>query len=198
MNIGKTRLKSLSRVLKVFFDVFFWASIIPAAAGFLFLIATFFISENFFAFLKEWEGLSAGIISGVIKFNINPQLYDNMALKQFFQTLLLMVAVPSSILIIINHNLRLILKTVVNDRPFERNNAKRLFVIGIVLIASSVIWKTVEGLFILTAVNMMQFENIDINFTIDGTMLFTGFLILILAGIFRYGSYLQEEYDTTL
>ena len=109
-----------------------------------------------------------------------------------------MIIVLSSIFVIVNHNLRLILKTVTDNRPFERNNAKRLFIIGIVLIISSVVRKFIEGIFALAVIDMLKIENIDVNFTIDGAMLLFGFLILILAGVFQYGSYLQEEYDATL
>ena len=196
MNISKAKLKSLSRGLKVFFDILFWISVISAAISLLFLIATFFINENFFAFLKEWTGLSTTV--GVIKFNIDPSLYESINLKHLLQTMLPMVTVLFSMSIVISHNLRLILKTVTDDRPFEKNNAKRLFIISIVLIIGSVVWKIIEGIYALTIVNILKIESIDVNFTIDGVMLLTGFLILILAGVFRYGSYLQDEYDTTL
>lgn len=196
MNISKAKLKSLSRGLKVFFDILFWVSVVSAAISLLFLIATFFINENFFTFLKARAGLS--VMVGVIKFNIDPSLYENINLKHLLQTMLPMVTVLFSMSIVISHNLRLILKTVANDRPFEKNNAKRLFIISIVLIIVSVVWKIIEGIYALTIVNILKIESIDVNFSIDGAMLLTGVLILILAGVFRYGSYLQDEYDTTL
>ena len=196
MNISKGKLKSLSRGLKVFFDILFWISVVSAAISLLLLIATFFINENSFAFLKARAGLN--VMVGVIKFNIDPSLYENINLKHLLQTMLPMVTVLFSMSIVISHNLRLILKTVANDRPFEKNNAKRLFIISIVLIIVSVVWKIIEGIYALTIVNILKIESIDVNFSIDGAMLLTGVLILILAGVFRYGSYLQDEYDTTL
>src|SRR4030042_1844729 len=128
----------------------------------------------------------------------------SIGLKVFFDILFWVSVVSAAISllflmsIVISHNLRLLLKTVANDRPFEKNNAKRLFIISIVLIIGSVVWKIIEGVYALTIVNILKIESIDVNFTIDGAMLLTGFLILILAGVFRYGSYLQDEYDTTL
>lgn len=196
MNISKAKLKSLSRGLKVFFDIFFWISVVLAAISILFLIATFFINENSFAFLKEWAGLSTTV--GVIKFNIDQNLYESINLKYLLQTMLPMITVLFSMAIVISHNLRLILKTVADDRPFEKNNAKRLFIISIVLIIGSAVWKIIEAIYALTIVNILKIASIDVNFSIDGAMLLTGFLILILAGVFRYGSYLQDEYDTTL
>lgn len=196
MKIGKEKIKSLSRILKVFFNILFWVSVATAAISSLFLIVTFFIDKSVFILPKTWEGLS--ITVGIMKFNIDPNLSDNINLKHLLQTMLPIVIVISSIFVIVNHNLRLILKTVADNRPFERNNAKRLFIIGIVLIISSVVWKITEGIFALTVINTLNIENIDVTFTVDVAMLLTGFLILILAGVFQYGSYLQEEYNATL
>jgi len=196
MKIGKEKIKSLSRILKVFFNILFWVSVATAAISSLFLIVTFFIDKSVFILPKTWEGLS--ITVGIMKFNIDPNLSDNTNLKHLLQTMLPMVIVISSIFVIVNHNLRLILKTIADNRPFERNNAKRLFIIGIVLIISSVVWKITEGIFALTVINTLNIENIDVTFTVDVAMLLTGFLILILAGVFQYGSYLQEEYNATL
>ena len=117
MNITKAKLKSLSRGLKVFFDILFWISVVSAAISLLLLIATFFINENSFAFLKVRAGLS--VMVGVIKSNIDPSLYENINLKHLLQTMLPMVTVLFSMSIVISHNLRLILKTVADDRPFE-------------------------------------------------------------------------------
>jgi hypothetical protein len=47
-------------------------------------------------------------------------------------------------------------------------------------------------------IQSFQITNLEINYTFDGTMLVTGFLILILAGVFKYGNFLQKEYDATL
>jgi len=41
-------------------------------------------------------------------------------------------------------------------------------------------------------------EMMGVYYSINTTMIMTGLLMLILSGIFRYGAYLQEEYDATL
>jgi len=64
--------------------------------------------------------------------------------------------------------------------------------------AGSVILKIAEGITAMAIIDSLEIKNVDVTFTVDGAMLLTGFLVLILAGIFRYGSYLQDEYDATL
>lgn len=197
MKISKAKLKRLAKIMKVIFDVFFWAAVVLGAISFLIFIVTFFIPENIFILSKAQVG-SISIIAGIIEFKIDPNLYNNINFKPFLQAILPMTTVISLMFLIIVNNLRLILKTIANDCPFERSNSKRLLIIGIVLMIGSVVLNFVEGIVALAIIDMLKIKNIDVIFTVDGAMLLTGFLILILAGVFRYGSYLQEEYDATL
>ncbi|MEA2015326.1 MAG: DUF2975 domain-containing protein [Actinomycetota bacterium] len=196
--LKKTKLKKLAGIIKIIFDVFFWATLVLGAISFLFFIATFFVPENIFVVSGIREGWSISMIGGIMRYNIDPDLYSNINLKHFLKAILPAVTVISLMLMIIAHNLKLVLKTIVKDRPFEKSNSKRLLVIGIVLIAGSIILNITEGITALAIINTLEIKNVDVVFTVDGAMLLTGILVIILAGIFRYGSYLQDEYDTTL
>lgn len=198
MDIKKTKLKKLAGIIKIIFDVFFWAAVVLGAVSFIIFIVILFVPEDIFIASRIQEGWSISTIGGVIKYNIDPDLYSDINFRPFLQAILPTVTVISLILLIIAHNLRLILKTIVNDHPFEKNNSKRLLIIGIVLMAGSVILKIAEGITAMAIINSLEIKNVDITLTVDGAMLLTGFLVLILAGIFRYGSYLQDEYDATL
>jgi len=198
MDIKKTKLKRLAGIIKIIFDVFFWATLVLGAISFLIFIVTFFIPENIFVVSGIQEGWSISTIGGVMRYSIDPDLYSDINLKPFSRAILPAVTVISLIFIIIAHNLRLILKTIANDRPFEKSNSRRLLAIGIVLIAGSIILNIAEGITALAIINTLEIKNVDVVFTIDGAMLLIGILVMILAGIFRYGSYLQDEYDTTL
>jgi hypothetical protein len=91
-----------------------------------------------------------------------------------------------------------ILKTVVEDKPFEKGNSKNLTIISLVLIAASFILPIFEGRVFSAAIKTLQVGNISIGYSMNWTLLLTGILILILAGVFQYGNYLQEEVDSTL
>lgn len=198
MNMEKTKLKRFAGITRIIFDVFFWVTAVLGTVSLLFFIATFFVSEDIFTVSKIQKGWSISIIGGVMRYNIDPDLYSAINFKPFLQAMLPTVTVISLICLIIVYNLRLILKTVVYDHPFEKNNPKRLLIIAIVFIAGSVILKIAEGITALAIIDMLKIKNVSVVFTIDGAMLLTGFLVLILAGVFRYGSYLQNEYDTTI
>jgi hypothetical protein len=55
-----------------------------------------------------------------------------------------------------------------------------------------------NGLVTVNIISLLKIERFNFNLSPDLFMLFTGILILILAGVFKYGAYLQNEYDTTL
>ncbi len=198
MNIKKTKLKRLSGIIKIIFDVFFWAAIVLGTVSFLIFIVILFVPEEIFIVSGIQKGWSISMIGGVMKYNIDPNLYSSINFKPFLQAILPTVTVISLMFLLIVHNLRSILKTVADDHPFEKNNSRRLLIIGIILMAGSVILKIAEGITAMAIIDTLEIKNVDVVFTVDGAMLLTGFLVLILAGVFRYGSYLQDEYDATL
>lgn len=72
-------------------------------------------------------------------------------------------------------------------------------IIGIVLLNASWIFKVIETVTASVIITAFSIPNISISYNIvDSTILFMGLLVLILAGVFKYGSYLQNEYDATL
>lgn len=169
--LKKTKLKKLAGIIKIIFDVFFWATLVLGAISFLFFIATFFVPENIFVVSGIREGWSISMIGGIMRYNIDPDLYSNINLKHFLKAILPAVTVISLMLMIIAHNLKLVLKTIVKDRPFEKSNSKRLLVIGIVLIAGSIILNITEGITALAIINTLEIKNVDVVFTVDGAML---------------------------
>ena len=137
-------------------------------------------------------------LDGMINFKIDPEVYNNLSIKPLIHAIFPMVTVISIMLMVLLQQVRLILKTVSNDIPFEKSNPKRLLIIGITLLTGSFAVKYVMGMVALTLVSLLKLKDIDINFSPDGTMIFNGLIVIVLAGVFQYGNYLQEEYDATL
>jgi hypothetical protein len=96
------------------------------------------------------------------------------------------------------HYLIKILKNVEIDKPFAKENSHSLAKIGRLAIVASFlvpIGGTVEGRYL---VSIIKNSYINYNYGPNMSLLLCGVLLLILSGIFRYGNYLQHEYDTTL
>ena len=198
MNINQAKLKKLAKITKGLFDVFFWVSVVSGIVGVIGFIAVYFIPDSVFVITNSQKGRMSISLDGMINFKIDPEVYNNLSIKPLIHAIFPMVTVISIMLMVLLQQVRLILKTVSNDIPFEKSNPKRLLIIGITLLIGSFAVKYVMGMVALTLVSLLKLKDIDINFSPDGTMIFNGLIVIVLAGVFQYGNYLQEEYDATL
>ena len=193
MNKQET-VKGLAGTLYIIFKVFFWAAIIFAAAFALGALVTVFLPSDLLKTANiEAMRLSLG---STISFSLGD--LGVVSFKPVLLAILISCAVALPLLATIFWQLTGILKAVKEDRPFADENAKRLIIIGIVSLNASWVTKVLETVTASVIMKTFSIPNITIGFTIDITMLFMGLLVLILAGVFKYGSYLQGEYDATL
>lgn len=97
--------------------------------------------------------------------------------------------------------LRKILDTLRAEAPFAPENARRIRTMGILIIAGTVVKS-----FLLSGVGFLIMQNVAIDGVHVGVRLgspdlagiLTGFLVLILAEVFRYGAELQEDRNLTV
>lgn len=192
--VKKIQVKRLAGALYTVFKVLYWFSLIAAAIFALGAVLVAFLpSELFITANPESWRLSLG---STISFSLSG--LGVVSLKPVLLAILISCAVALPLLATIFWQLTGILKTVKEDRPFADENAKRLIIIGIVSLNASWITKVLETLTASVLISTFNIPNISIAFNIDLTMLFMGLLVLILAGVFKYGTYLQGEYDATL
>jgi hypothetical protein len=91
-----------------------------------------------------------------------------------------------------------ILKSVIEKNPFDEKNATRLTVIAIDFFAASVVVNVAKYIMTSYIIHMLGIHNMHANMSLNLSLLLTGFLMLILAGVFKYGNFLKKEYDATL
>jgi hypothetical protein len=70
--------------------------------------------------------------------------------------------------------------------------------LAIGFLIASVVLSILNSVFFTVVMNQLEIAEMNVNYTINTTYLFMGILIFILAYVFDYGSYLQEEYDHTI
>jgi len=198
MNNRQVKMKTLAKVLKVICNVGFWIT----AVGFvLFLLAGIFISlipAETLVIPADMSGSLSATFGGSMVFKFDPQTLGEIKIKSFLQAFFIWVSISALITSIILFKLQHILKSVVADHPFEKGNSRNLTAIAITLMAGSLIVPILEGRIFSAIVDALKISNINSSYSVDGTLLFTGIIILILAGVFQYGNYLQEEVDSTL
>jgi hypothetical protein len=166
----------------------------------LFLLATIIISRvpakdmvvsvNFSGYLNTTFGQTM--------FKFIPPTNGEIMLKPFLQALFMWISFSALMVSVVLFEVKRILKTVITDNPFENGNSENLTVIALTLIVGSFVTPILEMRIASTVIQMLQINNMNATYSVDGNLLFTGVLILILAGVFQYGNYLQEEVDSTL
>lgn len=91
-----------------------------------------------------------------------------------------------------------ILQNLEIEKPFEPSNASRLFVIGVAMIGAFII----RGVMILV-IGLGFIPEFRDNMTItitptDYLPILEGIVIILISWVFKYGAYLQGEYDETV
>jgi hypothetical protein len=190
--------RKLVKFLRILSQIGLWGS---GAAVVIFLPLAVYLASGNGAdlFMNLPETFNFGYTEGAINFNIglddiSPQVAQTIIVQLLF-TIVIYAAVFGCILFYLSG----VLKAVENRSPFARENSRRISSMGVVFFAGSVITglmqaATAHALIVALGLG----ETMSVDFSFNSTMLMTGLLLLILSGIFRYGTYLQEEYDATL
>jgi hypothetical protein len=195
---GQVKMKMLAKILNVICNLVFWVTV---GGFFIFLlgnIALFFIPAKSVVINAATSGSLSATLGGTMFFKFNPQVSGDIVIKPFLQAFFSWISVAALMTSVILFELKRILKSVANDHPFEKGNSKNITVIGITLIAGSLIVPLLEGRIVSAIIQALQISNINFSYSMDGTLFFTGIIILILAAVFQYGNYLQEEVDSTI
>ena len=197
VNKRQVRMKTLAKVLRVISNVVFWIT----AVGFvLFLLASIIISRVPAKDMVISVNMSGYLNTtfGQTMFKFIPPTNGELMIKSFLQALFMYISLAALMVSVVVFEVKGILKTVVADNPFEKGNSRNLTVIALVLVAGSVIVPILQWQIAATIIQMLHINNMNATYSVDCNLLFTGILILILAGVFQYGNYLQEEVDSTL
>ena len=196
-NNDPEKVKRVSKTLRIILEVF--QKVVFCFGAVLFL-ALIYLLVNPAGFIKLPQSGSLIIpltLNGIISYRVSPGI-EFSTVKPVFLALIPVVILGVAMLTVVLSQIRGILKTVESGNPFDELNSRRLSKIAMVVIIGSNVWNFVQSLVVKTVVETFNIPNIVENFSFDSTMFLLGLLILILAGIFKYGNYLQSEYDSTL
>lgn len=95
--------------------------------------------------------------------------------------------------------IRKLIRKVKEGSPFDFKNAEVLRRMGLVFIGGSLVLPLANTTLMSTLVHTFNvISDMRVNFAINLQFVFMGLLIMVLAYVFSYGSYLQEEHDATV
>lgn len=181
-----------SKVLRVITNISFWALLFAVILMLVLAIITLL------GMIQPFDYMDNMSISpdGVLRFKLgelSPSQSQSVA-----ATILFALASLGCVYGALLYFLSGILRSVEKGSPFVKENALRISIMGYILLGGSVIVGLAYSITAFTLFEALNITDVSVNFQLNSTMFASGLLLLILAGIFRYGSYLQEEYDSTL
>jgi hypothetical protein len=212
------KFKKLANVLQIIMNVFYWMAIAGMILAVIVVPVILLLTGGDLS-VKHLFDMITGIakingvneISGSGSFNIsldtakgfsimlpNLTIPATADLTRVFISIVITMFIYCLSLAVLFKEIRDILKTVATNTPFEEMNSKRLLVIGTVLAVSSILFNFMTNIIFVSFLKMLDIKNIDVSGGIDMFMFLTGIFVLILSGVFKYGAYLQKEFDETI
>jgi len=179
-------------------NVLYWVSIVVAVGSLISAIVIKLISDSHFVLNEKSIGNLGFSLDGLIKYNLNEAALQGINMKNIYVAIMIISALISLLTIPLLKQLVLILKSADEDKPFAKENAKRLSTVGIILILSSILIPAFSVFASNTIIDTLKIQNLSTNYSLNISLLLSGFMMFILSGIFTYGSYLQNEYDETV
>lgn len=142
-----------------------------------------------------------GYMDGVIRYKLTfavGAVTPDQAVA-IFRQMLFSIVIFATVYGAISFYLSGVLKAVENGIPFEPKNVRRLSSIGLIFMVGSLFVGIAQASTANVIIHAMGLTDaLTVNYSFNSLMMVSGLMMLILSGIFRYGSYLQEEYDATL
>ena len=198
-DLDLNKVKRFAKSLRIVMNVFYWSSVIAIIIAAVLLTLIGFLPKEYLTAKHFLNGNgSFNFTFNGLQFSPGTSISENADFAPVIMIILGFVIIYGFALAVIFKQIRNILKTVEAGTPFEKDNTKRLTIIGTVLIIGSFVFNAMNGLVTINIIKLFEWNKYSFAYSPDLFILFTGLLILILAGIFNYGAYLQNEYDTTL
>lgn len=134
----------------------------------------------------------------IIQFEISTGDISNASIGEIYSYMFAGITLFLILFLLVLSQLRVILKNVVNEKPFAEKNAKSIMNIGYVVMAGSIVIPITKAFLINKIIHAFNLSNVNVVYTINVEVLIIGILLLLVSAIFNYGAYLQQEYDTTI
>lgn len=195
--------KKLANILRIVMNIFYWISLGGIIISILAIPVVFFVTKGDLTanhFLNGNGSLTINLDTGRgLSFNLPKIAIPYTAdFTRIIMSIIGTSAISCLAMMVIFRQIRDILKTVITGTPFEAKNSKRILNIGAILIGFSITFNVLISAILMNIIDTLSIRDINISSGVDMFMLFAGIFLIILSGVFKYGAFLQNEYDTTL
>ncbi|PEA80897.1 DUF2975 domain-containing protein [Bacillus pseudomycoides] len=177
------------------FNIFYWVVIIGMFLGLGGIIAGIFVPFHILQDILTAEGLTFYYHSS---YKIDVNHIQITKLRTLIINACIMHEVILTVLLFITIQLKRIVQFARNKQPFSKSCIKHIRCLAYGVIIYSCIFGLLGNIWDLLLVRTLQLSKTVISLNFNFEMMIMGFLLLFLSHIFKYGAYLQEEYDSTL
>ncbi|QWH15309.1 DUF2975 domain-containing protein (plasmid) [Bacillus mycoides] len=189
------------KTLKLFqglFNIFYWVVIIGMLLVLGGMIAGIFVPIHTLHDILTTKGTTFNLAFNHSFYKIDANHIQHTRVRTLLINACIIYEVILLVLLFITIQLKRIVQLVRNKQPFSKSCIKHIQYLAYGVILYSFIYGLLGNIWGLLLVRTLQLSNTVISLNFDFGMMIMGFLILFLAHIFKYGAYLQDEYDSTL
>lgn len=193
-------LKVIHKIILGLWGLFLSFFIVFTAIG---LVVAFIPNEYFNVEMSKIALLRTGSFSiefmNGLRYSLNDSAIDKIInVKSLLTSVMITGLCYSFVLQYIFKQLKIILKSTIERCPFDEKNSKAIFKMACLMLGAGVIFPILRGFIYHNLINGFGLNHFSVAYTFDFYWILTGVLLLILSYIFKYGSFLQTEYDETL
>ncbi|HDR3908373.1 MULTISPECIES: DUF2975 domain-containing protein [Bacillus] len=189
------------KILKFFqglFNIFYWVVIIVMLLSLGVMITAIFVPLDTLHDILTTKGTTFNLYFNYSSHEIDANHIQHTKIRTLIINNCIIYEVILLTLLFITIQLKRIVQCVRNKQPFSKNCIKHIQYLAYGVIIYSFISGLLDNIWGLLLVRTLQLSKTVISLNFNFGMMIMGFLILFLSHIFKYGAYLQDEYDSTL
>ncbi len=203
------RVKKSARIMSIILKISFTAIIVLIVGSIISMAIINSVSKESWNAILNTTDIINFISLGNLDFNLEKSNMGSENFVKIFNTFFISSIVVLFLSGIIVKQLIKIMEVIQEGTPFTQECSKSIGIIGIVIMLSSVVEPSAISVMEFIIFKMLNIQNVfmvsdqisQVKYTttyFDGDFLLYGIIIFILGKIFKYGCYLQDEYDSTL
>jgi hypothetical protein len=200
------RVKESARIISIILKVIFITTIVGIVGGIIGMAITNLIPKETLNSILSPGVITNSVSLGNLSFDLENATMGVNDIIKMFNISLLMSTVLLFLFGMVVKQLIKIMKVIQEGTPFTQQCSKSIGIIGIVIMVCSVVLPSAMEFIIFKIFNVQNAliasnQISQVKYTVhcfDGSILIFGIIVFMLGGIFKYGCYLQDEYDSTL
>jgi len=179
--------------------VFHCAGIVALVLAVLMAVFTVLGPDRYFAPERFASSSFTFELNGLVRYRVDTAKIDPArGVREVFQGIAAAAIVYLLFFIFIVLRLRQVMDTVASGNPFHPGNPKRVRDIGAAVIAGGFIFPAANSWVAVKMISTFSLAGFSVTYSPDVELAFIGFLLTVLAAVFAYGCYLQQEMDQTV